>query len=89
MSVQNEDGWCEVTSVMMEQAQLWQNAGPVRTQNDMSEEEIRKIEEQYCCAVQLGNEIETRKPIESYAYDSWHKIRKREKARRLGLPCVA
>lgn len=89
MSVQKEDGWCEVTSIMMEQAQLWQHAGPVRTQNDMSPEEIQRIEKKYSCPVQLGNDIETRRPIESYAYDSWHKIRQREKARRLGLPCVA
>mgnify|MGYP001253534864 CR=1 FL=1 len=77
-----ESGWLEVTSVMLEQAGVWSNAGPVRTQHDMSEEEIKQIEKRYGVPVMLNVEIEVREPIETYVHDSWHKIRQREKARR-------
>jgi hypothetical protein len=77
-----DSGWCSVVPVMMEQAAVWNNAGPVRTQNDMSEEEIRAIEARYNAPVIRDTKIEVREPIESYVHDSWYKIRKRERERK-------
>ena len=53
------------------------NHGPVRTQHDMSPEEIQAIEEKYGAKVLMDRVQEKRSPDDSYVYDSWHRFRYR------------
>ena len=72
------DGW--VITAMLERNDELAGHGPVRTQHDMGKREIKKLEKQYGCKINMNAPQVKRSPDDSRVYDSFFMIRHNRRA---------
>ena len=72
------NGW--VLSAMLERNDEFAGHGPVRTQQDMSKGEIKKLEKQYDCKINMVTPQIKRSADDSRVYESFFSARHRRMA---------